>query len=102
GEMFGKLMSISDDLMWRYLELLSARSLAEIEALKRAVKDGRNPRDVKFSLAEEMVARFHGAAAAAAAKEEFIAVHRDRHLPPELPLQEVMASEGRIGIAHLL
>src|SRR6185503_8543724 len=64
GEMFGKLMSISDDLMWRYFELLSFRASSEIEGLRRAVADGRNPMEVKFDLASELVARFHDTAAA--------------------------------------
>ena len=69
---FGKLMSISDELMWRYFELLSFRPLAEIAALRKAVAEGRNPRDVKFELAREIVARFHGAARPRA-REAFIA-----------------------------
>jgi tyrosyl-tRNA synthetase len=69
--MFGKLMSISDELMWRYLELLSFRPLAEITALQHEVAQGRNPRDVKFELAREIVARFHSAAAAEHAQRDF-------------------------------
>jgi tyrosyl-tRNA synthetase len=102
-EMFGKLMSISDDLMWRYFELLSARPLAELARLKASVTDGANPRDVKFLLGEEMVTRFHGAAAAARAREDFVARHRDQSAPDDLPLISVAASDGgQIGIAHLL
>ncbi|HRX90887.1 MAG TPA: tyrosine--tRNA ligase, partial [Steroidobacteraceae bacterium] len=70
---FGKLMSISDDLMWRYFELLSFRPLADIATLKKAVAGGRNPRDVKFELAMELVDRFHGAGAGAAACDTFVA-----------------------------
>src|SRR6187431_17430 len=70
-EIFGKLMSISDDLMWRYFELLSARPLDEVAKLKQSVVDGANPRDIKFLLGEEIVTRFHGAAAAARAQQEF-------------------------------
>src|SRR6202045_3804387 len=66
--MFGKVMSISDTLMWRYFELLSFRPLADIAALRRATEEGRNPRDVKFELAQELVARFHDAAAAGGAQ----------------------------------
>jgi tyrosyl-tRNA synthetase len=84
GVMFGKLMSISDALMWRYFELLSFRPLADIAALRRGIDAGRNPRDVKFELASEIVARFHGAAAAAAAHEEFVARFRDKSLPTNL------------------
>ena len=73
--MFGKLMSISDELMWRYFELLSFRPLAEIAALRRAASEGRNPRDIKLELAREIVARFHDAAAAERAQRE---LHRAR------------------------
>ena len=69
--MFGKLMSISDELMWRYFELLSFRPLAEVAALRAAIAAGRNPRDVKFELAREIVARFHDAAAAERAQQNF-------------------------------
>ena len=68
--MFGKLMSISDELMWRYFELLSFRPLADVAALRHATTEGRNPRDVKFELARELVARFHDEAAAEAAQRE--------------------------------
>jgi tyrosyl-tRNA synthetase len=84
GEIFGKVMSISDDLMWRYFELLSFRPLTEIEGLKTAVDDGRNPRDVKFELAEEIVARFHDQAAAEKAKEEFVSRFQKGALPDEI------------------
>ncbi len=87
GEMFGKMMRISDELMWRYFELLSFRSLEDIGTLRRAVQDGRNPRDVKFELAREIVARFHGAAAAQQAQAEFIALHREKALPTDLELK---------------
>ena len=73
GEIFGKIMSISDDLMWRYFELLSFRPLAEIEGFKRRIGEGANPRDIKFLLGQELVARFHGQSAATAAQEEFVA-----------------------------
>jgi tyrosyl-tRNA synthetase len=85
-EMFGKLMSISDALMWRYFELLSLRPLHEIAALHAAVKQGRNPRDVKFELANEIVARFHGATAAAQAQSDFVARHSRKELPIDLPV----------------
>jgi tyrosyl-tRNA synthetase len=84
---FGKLMSISDALMWRYFELLSFRPLGEIAGLKKAIEDGRNPRDVKFELAEEIVARFHDRAAANRAREAFIARFSQKSLPTDLPLQ---------------
>jgi len=102
GEMFGKLMSISDDLMWRYFQLLSFRPLTDIESLKKAVEDGRNPRDVKFELAIEIVARFHDAAAAAAAKAEFISRFQKGAMPEEIDEISVVSKGGRLGIAHLL
>jgi tyrosyl-tRNA synthetase len=85
ASMFGKLMSISDQLMWRYFELLSFRSLADITALQQAVANGRNPRDVKFELAREIVARFHSPAAAEQAQAEFTA-RSEKVLPTDLPL----------------
>jgi tyrosyl-tRNA synthetase len=91
---FGKLMSISDTLMWRYFELLSFRPLAEIAALRKAVDDGRNPRDVKFELAREIVARFHDAPAAARAQENFIARFSQKALPTDLPLQHLESPDA--------
>ncbi|HEY7902554.1 MAG TPA: tyrosine--tRNA ligase [Casimicrobiaceae bacterium] len=85
SEMFGKLMSISDDLMWRYYELLSSRSLAEIAALRRECADGRNPREAKVMLAQEIVARFHSARDADAALAEFDARFRKGALPDSMP-----------------
>jgi tyrosyl-tRNA synthetase len=90
---FGKIMSISDELMWRYFELLSFRPLAEIESLRAAIAGGRNPRDVKFELAKEIVARFHGAAAAEQAQADFIARFAQKTLPTDLPLQILLASD---------
>lgn len=84
-EMFGKLMSISDELMWRYFELLSARSLEDLSKLKQEVTGGRNPRDVKFSLADEMTTRFHGAAAAQKAHRDFVAQFAEGKVPDEVP-----------------
>ena len=91
---FGKIMSISDELMWRYFELLSFRPLAEVAALQAAIVAGRNPRDVKFELAKEIVARFHGAAAAERAQAEFIARFAQKSLPTDLPLQPVVAADA--------
>ena len=102
GEMFGKLMSVSDELMWRYFELLSFRSLDELASLKRQVADGMNPRDAKFELASEIVERFHGAGAADAAREEFIARFREGAMPDEMPELTLTGENGRLGIAHLL
>src|ERR1700733_12483752 len=98
-DMFGKLMSISDDLMWRYFELLSFRPLGEIAALKLAVEQGRNPRDVKFELAAEIVTRFHNLAAAEAAQANFMARFAQKTLPTDLPLTTVAAPEGALNLS---
>jgi len=82
--MFGKIMSISDTLMWRYFELLSFRPLSDIAGLQQGIADGRNPRDVKFELARELVARFHDAAAAERAQGNFLARFQDKALPTDL------------------
>src|ERR1700760_4031533 len=84
NDMFGKLMRISDDLMWRYFELLSFRPLGDIAKLRQEVADGRNPRDVKFELGREIVARFHDAAAAEAAQREFISRVSEKTVPTDL------------------
>ena len=102
GEMFGKLMSISDELMWRYFELLSFRSLDDLAALKRRVAEGMNPRDAKFELASELVARFHDRDAATAAREEFVARFREGAMPEEMPELTLAGDNGRLGLAHLL
>ena len=102
GEMFGKLMSISDDLMWRYFEVLSFRSLDDIENLRKRVGDGMNPRDAKFELAMEIVARFHDDASAEAAKQEFIARFREGAMPDEMPELTLETEDGTLGLAHLL
>ena len=102
GEIFGKLMSISDELMWRYFELVSFRPLKEIEGLKTAVDEGRNPRDVKFELAGEIVARFHDQAAAEKAKAEFISRFQKGAMPEEIEEISVASKDGGLGIAHLL
>ncbi len=91
--MFGKLMSISDELMWRYFELLSFRPLPEIARLRRQVGEGRNPRDVKMELASEIAARFHGAAAAERAQTEFLALSQ-KVLPTDLPEMVFFAEAG--------
>jgi len=102
NEMFGKLMSISDKLMWRYFELLSFRTLKEIEAFKLAVNDGKNPRDIKFELAIEIVSRFHDMNLAESAKDEFIARFQKGAVPSEMPEHTLEASDGVMGIAHIL
>ncbi len=102
GEMFGKLMSISDELMWRYFELLSFRSLDDIAGLKRSVDEGANPRDIKFELGMEIVARFHDDAQAIAARDEFVARFREGVLPEDMPELTLKTDGGQLGIAHLL
>ncbi|HSG58876.1 MAG TPA: tyrosine--tRNA ligase [Woeseiaceae bacterium] len=102
GEMFGKVMSVSDDLMWRYFELLSFRTIDDINGLRQRVADGANPRDAKFELALELVERFHGAKAAAGAKEEFVARFQQGAMPEEMPELTLASRDGSLGIAHLL
>ena len=102
GDMFGKLMSVSDDLMWRYFELLSFRTLDDIAGLRRRVEEGLNPRDAKFELGLELVERFHDASAATAAKEEFISRFQQGAMPEDMPELSLASKDGRLGIAHLL
>jgi tyrosyl-tRNA synthetase len=101
-DMFGKLMSISDDLMWRYFDLLSFRPNADIERLKREVAEGRNPRDVKFELGVELVDRFHGAGSGVRAREAFVARYSQGALPEDLAEVTLTAEAGALGIAHVL
>ncbi len=101
-DMFGKLMSISDQLMWRYLELLSFRSMSEIANWRAEVDGGRNPRDIKVLLAQEIVARFHSQKDAEAALEEFEARFRRGALPEEMPEISVQAADGSIAVPQLL
>lgn len=96
-EIFGKTMSVSDDLMWRYFLLLSFRPMREVEQLKFDISEGRNPRDVKVMLAQELVARFHGQRAAEDALAEFEARFRQGALPDDMP--EVNVSVGLDGLA---
>ncbi len=102
GEMFGKLMSISDDLMWRYFELLSFRPLDEIQGFKQQVADGENPRDIKYRLAEEMVTRFHDKGAADVAQRDFIARHRHGRTPDVMDERALSSAEPALGIAYIL
>jgi tyrosyl-tRNA synthetase len=102
GEMFGKLMSISDELMWRYFDLLSFRSNEEIAAMKTEVEEGRNPRDVKFLLCEEIIERFHNAADAVAAREGFIARFQQGQIPEDMPGRRLAGGNDGIGIAAAL
>jgi tyrosyl-tRNA synthetase len=101
-EIFGKLMSISDELMWRYVELLSFEPLSSIGKWKTDVEAGANPRDVKVRFASEIVARFHGPEAARKALEDFEQRFREGALPEDMPEVTVKAPEGAILIAHLL
>ena len=94
--MFGKLMSISDTLMWRYFELLSFRSLEDIAALKAETEAGRNPRDAKVLLAQEIITRFHSARAAEEALASFEARFRDGAIPDDMP--EVNVAGAPVGI----
>ncbi len=99
NEMFGKIMSISDELMWRYFELLSFREEKEISKLKKSTEDGVNPRDVKFELAMELVERFHDKKLAVAAKVNFIELHSHRNIP--LDIEEFVVN-NRAGNGYLL
>jgi tyrosyl-tRNA synthetase len=98
--MFGKLMSISDDLMWSYFELLSFKSIADIHALRAQVKDGRNPRDIKVTLAQEIVDRFHGPGAGQRALESFEAQFKQGAIPENIP--ECDVGQGPIGILKVM
>lgn len=99
--MFGKLMSISDDLMWRYIDLLSYQSTNEIAALKKAVDEGLNPRDVKINFAKEIVARFHDVASAEASHQAFIERFQKKIVPDDLD-EEVIHCQATTSIAQLL
>ncbi|MCK5395483.1 MAG: tyrosine--tRNA ligase [Gammaproteobacteria bacterium] len=101
-DMFGKIMSISDDLMWRYFELLSFRPMSEIASFKQEMEDGKNPRDIKFLLAEEIIARFHSEADATAAREGFIAQFAKNKIPDDIPEFSFDASVDGYPIANLL
>jgi len=100
--MFGKLLSISDELMWRYYELLSFRSLGDIAALRAAAQQGRNPRDIKLELAAEITARFHGAAAAAAASQAFMSRVSEKAVPTDLPPVLIAVDAAGLRIANVL
>ncbi len=103
GEMFGKLMSISDDLMWRYYELLSFRPLEELAGLRQAVAAGEaHPKKVKMDLAEEITARFHSDEAARQAREAFDRRFSRGQLPDDIPEVSLLVSDDGIGLAHLL
>ncbi|AOV17729.1 tyrosine--tRNA ligase [Acidihalobacter aeolianus] len=101
-EMFGKVMSISDDLMWRYYDLLSFRALADIEALRREIVEGANPRDAKMALAEEIVDRFHGAGVGAESLRAFVDRFARGKLPDDLPEYEIAVGEEGMPVANVL
>jgi len=102
GEIFGKIMSISDDLMWRYIELLSFELPQKMNEKKRSVEQGGNPRDVKFDFAKEIVARFHGAAAAAAAASDFEARFRRDEIPVDIPEVKLTSKDGALALPQVL
>ncbi len=102
GEIFGKLMSVSDTLMWKYIELLSFESLATVEKWKLEVAGGRNPRDIKVGFAQEIVARFHGKAAAESALADFEARFRQGALPDDMPEISLPAPAGSMPIANVI
>jgi len=102
SDMFGKVMSISDELMWRYFDLLSFKSNDEIQQYKDDVKNGKNPRDVKFDLAMELIERFHDAEAAQAALNAFKAQFQKGAIPDDIPEVSLQTENGIMGVAHIL
>ncbi|GFD72032.1 tyrosine--tRNA ligase [Alteromonas marina] len=102
NDMFGKVMSISDDLMWRYYDLISFRPLEEIAELKSRVANGENPRDIKIMLAKEIIARFHDDAAAEGAHQDFIQRFQKNAIPDDMPELEIALSDEGIAIGNLL
>ena len=101
-EMFGKLMSISDELMWRYFDLLSLRPLTEIQELRREMDGGRNPRDIKFELGRELVTRFHSRTDAERAQENFIARFQKGGIPQDMPEVSLSAGDQGLPVTNLL
>jgi tyrosyl-tRNA synthetase len=102
GEMFGKLMSVSDDLMWRYFELLSSKSEQQIIGYKSECEAGKNPRDIKFELAKEMVSRFHGVSAANQSQDAFIRRFQKGAVPDEIPEVQLNGGNDGLPIANAL
>ena len=102
AEMFGKIMSISDDLMWRYYELLSFKSTADINGLRQAASEGKNPRDIKVMLGEEIVARFHGSGAAKDALRQFEERFKHHELPSGLEEMELRSEDSTLAIGYIL
>jgi tyrosyl-tRNA synthetase len=101
AEMFGKLMSISDDLMWRYYDLVSFRPAEDIEQLKNECAQGRNPRDAKVALAQEIVARFHSKNAADQALAQFDARFKEGAIPDEMPEMTLHSAGAGMAVAQL-
>ncbi len=101
-EIFGKLMSISDELMWRYFELLSLRPIAEVERFRQEVAQGANPRDIKIKLALEIIERYHSKAAAEKAHQEFIQRFQQGALPEDMPEFKLGLGKDGLSIGHLL
>lgn len=101
SDMFGKLMSLSDELMWRYIDLLSFKSIAEIQNWRKQVEEGRNPRDVKIEFAQEIVARFHDTQQAEASHRAFIERFQQKKIPDDLPVQSIDCGE-QISLPQLL
>ena len=101
-DMFGKIMSSSDELMWRYFELLSFRPMTEIGSFQQAIESGKNPRDIKFLLAEEIITRFHSHEQATKAREAFIAQFAKGAIPDDIPEHAFEAGEDGYPIANLL
>jgi tyrosyl-tRNA synthetase len=102
NDMFGKIMSISDDLMWRYYDLLSFRPISDIADLKQEVAAGKNPRDVKIDLAKEIIARFHNASAAQGAHDDFIQRFQKNAIPDDMPSVSLSLPTEGIAIANIL
>lgn len=102
NDMFGKVMSVSDDLMWRYFELLSFRSEEDLQALRARVEGGANPRDIKIELAQELITRFHDSAAADAALQDFIQRFQKNAIPDDMPELTLSLAPEQLGIASVL
>jgi tyrosyl-tRNA synthetase len=102
AEIFGKLMSISDELMWRYIDLLSFEPVEAVRAKRQAVEAGGNPRDVKFEFAKEIVARFHGAAAGATAAADFEARFRRDEMPADIREVKIASKGGALPLPQAL
>jgi len=101
-DMFGKIMSVSDELMWRYFELLSFRPLSEIDAFKNDVDNGANPRDIKFLLAKEIITRFHNESLAEQAQQNFIDRFKNNLIPDEMDEFEFNPEEGEMAIGYII